>query len=103
MHLVMRILSKINGRLSSFALSNLGNVVLSDSDAPFRAKDLRIYVHSLKTRALGWITYTFNGEMRFCCVSNEKCMSPSQVDALKREFMTVLQGQVIQHAMEVTA
>ena len=98
MHLVMRIIYalNLNGRLSHFALSNLGNVVVSDSDAPFRVKDLRLYAHSFKTRALGWFTYTFNGEMRFCCVSHEKCMSPSQVNALKREFMAVLQQQVLQ-------
>jgi hypothetical protein len=95
MHLVMRIIYalNVNGKLSHFALSNLGNVVLSDSDAPFRVKDLRLYVHSFKTRALGWITYTFNGEMRFCCVSHEKCMSPSQVNALKRSFMILLEHQ----------
>jgi hypothetical protein len=97
-HLVMRIINALNrnGRQSHFALSNLGNIVLSDNDAPFLAKDLRLYVHSFKTRALGWITYTFNGEMRFCCVSNEKCMSPSQVNALKHEFMMLLQHQVVQ-------
>jgi hypothetical protein len=95
MHLVMRIIYALNGngKLSHFALSNLGNVVLSDSDAPFRVNDLRLYVHSFKTRALGWITYTFNGEMRFCCVSHEKCMSPSQVNALKRSFMILLENQ----------
>ena len=98
MHLVMRIINALNrnGRQSHFALSNLGNIVLSANDAPFLAKDLRLYVHSFKTRALGWITYTFNGEMRFCCVSNEKCMSPSQVNALKHEFMMLLQRQVVQ-------
>jgi hypothetical protein len=92
MHLVMRIIyaSNLNGRLSHFALSNLGIVFLTDSDASFRVTDLRLYVHSFKTRALGWITYTFNGEMRFCCVSHEKCMSPGQVNALKQAFMILL-------------
>jgi hypothetical protein len=97
-HVVMRIIYalNLNGRLSHFALSNLGNVVISDSDVPFRVKDLRLYVHSFKTKALGWITYTFNGEMRFCCVSHEKCMSPSQVNALKQSFMILLEDQVMQ-------
>jgi hypothetical protein len=108
MHLVMRIIYALQrkGRLSHFALSNLGNVVLSDSDAPFHLKDLRLYVHSFKTRALGWITYTFNEEMRFCFVSHEKCMSPSQVNALKREFMILLQHHAVQsgdRANDVTA
>lgn len=84
-----------NARLRSFALSNLGNVAIIDSDAPFRLKDLRLYVHSFKTRALGLVTYTINGEMRFYCISHERCMSRSQVDALKREFMALLQRHVI--------
>ena len=105
MHSVMRVIYalSLNGRLSHFALSNLGNVVLSDSDAPFRVKDLRLYVHSFKTRALGWITYTFNGEMRFCCVSHEKCMSPNQVNALKESFMTLLDHEVMQAAARPAA
>ena len=96
-HLVMRIISaSAKHRVKHFALSNLGNVVLTDSDAPFRVKDMRLYVHSFRTRALGWITYTFNGEIRFCCVSNEKCMRPELVNALKHEFMILLQQHVIQ-------
>jgi hypothetical protein len=99
MHLVMRILnaSKMTNRPSHFALSNLGNIVFSDS-ALFRVKDLRLYVHSFKARALGWITYTFNGGTRFCCVSNEKCMTPSQVNALERAFMILLEQNVMQPA-----
>jgi hypothetical protein len=84
-----------NARLKSFALSNLGNVAAIDNDAPFRLKDLRLFVHSFKTRALGLVTYTINGEMRFYCISHEKCMSRSQVDALQREFMALLQRHVI--------
>jgi hypothetical protein len=83
-----------NGGWSRFGLSNLGNVVVSDSDAPFRLKDLRLYVHSFNIRMLGLIPYTVNGEMHFYWVSDEKCMSRSQVDALKGEFMDVLQDQV---------
>lgn len=85
---------KTSERLKSFALSNLGNVVVSHSDAPFRVKDLRLYVHSFRTRALGLVTYTFDGEMRFCCISNEKSMSRSHVDTLKREFMAVIEHEL---------
>jgi hypothetical protein len=86
----------MNDTLSSFPLSNLGNVEAIDSDAPFRLKDLRLYVHSFKARALGLVTYTLNGEMHFYCISHEKCMRRSQVDALKREFMALLQHHVTQ-------
>jgi hypothetical protein len=89
-------LLKMNGSWNRFALSNLGNVVVSDSDAPFRVKDLRLYMHSVNIRVLCLVTYTFNDEMRFYCVSDEKCMSRSQVDRLKREFMVLLQNQVLQ-------
>lgn len=78
-------------RRSSFALSNIGNIVIDHSEAPFRLKDLRLYVHSFKTRALGLVTYTINEEMYFYCVSHDKCLNPTQVDALKREFMAELQ------------
>lgn len=83
-----------NGSWNRFGLSNLGNIVIGDSDAPFRVKDLRLYMHSFNIRLLGLIPYTLNGEMRFYCVSDEKCLRPNQVDALKREFMVVLQEQV---------
>jgi len=82
-------------RCNSFALSNLGNVVIDDRDASFRLKDLRLYLHSFTTRALGLVTYTVNGEMRFYCVSHEKCLSPHQVNALKLEFMALLEQQVM--------
>ncbi len=88
---------KFNGSWNRFGLSNLGNVVTSDSDAPFRLKDLRMYVHSFNVRMLGLIPYTVDGEMRFYCVSDEKCMSRSQVDTLRREFMAVLQNQALQN------
>jgi hypothetical protein len=87
---------KMNGSWDRFALSNLGNVVVSESGAPFRVKDLRLYMHSLNVRVLCLVAYTFNEEMRFYCVSDEKCMSRSQVDTLKREFMALLQNQVLQ-------
>jgi hypothetical protein len=87
---------RMNDRLSNFPLSNLGNVVALDTDAPFRLKDLRLYVHSFKARAVGLVTYTLNGEMRFYCISDENCMTRSQVDGLKREFMALLQHHVIE-------
>jgi hypothetical protein len=83
-------------RLDRFPVSNLGNVAVLDSDAPFRLKDLRIYVHSFRIGALGLMTYTLNGEMRFYCISDESFMTRSHMDALKREFMALLQHQVIQ-------
>jgi len=82
-------------RRSSFALSNIGNIVIDDNRAPFRLRDLRLYVHSFKTRALGLVTYTVNGEMYFYCVSHDKCLNSNQVNALKREFMTELQHQAM--------
>jgi hypothetical protein len=87
---------KMNGSWNRFALSNLGNVVVTDSDAPFRLKDMRLYMHSLNFRVLCLVTYTLNDEMRFYCVSDQKCMSHSQVDTLRREFMALLQNQVQQ-------
>jgi len=84
-----------NGSWNRFALSNLGNIVIDDSDAPFRVKDLRLYMHSLNFRVLCLVTYTLNDEMRFYCVGDQKCMSHSQMDTLKSEFMAVLQNQVL--------
>jgi hypothetical protein len=86
---------KINGSWNLFALSNLGNVVVSDSDAPFRVKDLRLYVHSFNIRLLGLVAYALNGEMRFYFVSDEKCLSRKQAEGLKREFMALLRQQLI--------
>jgi hypothetical protein len=86
---------KMNGSWNRFALSNLGNVVVSDSDAPFRVKDLRLYVHSFNIRLLGLVAYALNGEMRFYFVSDEKCLSFTQAEGLKREFMALLRQQLI--------
>jgi hypothetical protein len=36
--------------------------------------------------------------MRFYLVSDEKCLRPDQVDALKREFMLLLEEQVARPA-----
>jgi hypothetical protein len=87
---------RLNGKLNSFALSNWGNIEVIGSDAPFRLKDFRVYVHSFKTKVLGMIPYTFNGEMHFYCVSHKNCMNPSQMEALMRKFMTVLREQAVQ-------
>jgi hypothetical protein len=85
---------KMNGGWDRFGLSNLGNVVVIGSDAPFRLKDLRLYVHSFNLRMLGLIPYTVNGEMSFCWVSDEKFMSRAQLDSVNREFMSLLQNQL---------
>jgi hypothetical protein len=87
---------KMNGSWNRFAFSNLGNVVITGSDAPFRVKDLRLYMHSLNFRALCLVTYTLNGEMRFYCVGDEKCITRNQAGVLKARFMTLLQDQIIQ-------
>jgi hypothetical protein len=87
---------KAKGRLGSFPISNLGNVAVSDSESPFRVKDLRLFLHSFRTRAYGLVTHTINGEMRFYFMSNEKCVSRSQLDILKREFANLLQQQAMQ-------
>jgi hypothetical protein len=77
-------------------LSNLGHIVIDDSDAPFRVKDLRLYMHSFTFRTLCLVTYTFRGEMRFYCVADEKCLSHGQAAMLKQEFMNLLQREVVQ-------
>ncbi len=86
---------KINGSWNRFALSNLGNVIVTDADAPFRLKDLRIYVHSFNIRLLGLVSYMLLGEMRFYFVADEKCMSLSQAKALKRELMAMVQANTM--------
>jgi GT2 family glycosyltransferase len=85
-------LLKLNGSWNRFALSNLGAVSLNAADAPFRVKDLRLYMHSLNFRALCLVTYTFEEEMRFYLVSDEKCMNRSQMDTFQREFMVLLKN-----------
>jgi len=87
---------KYNGTWNRFGLSNLGNIAMDDGDAPFRVKDLCLYVHSFNFRTLGLVPLTLNGEMRFCCMSDEKCLTPDQLDMFKHEFMAVLQDQALQ-------
>jgi hypothetical protein len=55
-------------------------------------------MHSFNIRTLGLIPYTLNGEMRFYLVSDEKCLRPDQVDALKSKFMLLLEEQVARPA-----
>jgi len=86
---------KMNGSWNRFALSNLGNIEVNAVDAAFRVKDLRLYMHSLNFRALCLVTYTFEGEMRFYFVSDEKCMNRSQMDTLQREFMALLKNHTL--------
>lgn len=85
---------KRNGSWNRFALSNLGNVALDDGDAPFRVRDLRVYVHSFSVRALGIITYAFDGEMRFYYMGDEKCLSLERAEAPQRELMALLERHV---------
>ncbi|MBV8845284.1 MAG: glycosyltransferase [Bryobacterales bacterium] len=86
--------TKRNGSWNRFAFSNLGKVDLIEGDAPFQVTDLRIYMHSVHVRALCLVTYTFNGEMRFYCMGDEKCISPEQAETLRRRFMEILENAV---------
>ena len=81
---------KKKGSWGRFALSNLGSIAINSSAAPFWVNDLRLYMHSLNFRALCLVTYTFEGEMRFYCVGDEKCMSPGEMEMVQRELMTLL-------------
>jgi hypothetical protein len=93
MRLLVQLSDALNfhGSWDRFGLSNLGNIAINDSEAPFRLKDLRLYLHSFNFRLIGLLPYSVNGEMHFYCVSDEKCLDRSQVDVLKREFMALLQ------------
>jgi hypothetical protein len=85
---------KMNGSWNRFALSNLGNIAIGENDAPFRIRDFRLYMHSFTFRVLCLVIYTVNDEMRFYCVSDEKCMTRGQIDIVRREFMALLQSQI---------
>jgi hypothetical protein len=95
---VMRLGEVLKGRrrMSTFTLSNLGNVDLLPDRAPLRVMDMRMYVHSFKTKALGLVSYSLNGEMRFYCVSHEDCMTRDDMAALQKEFMTALEARATQ-------
>ena len=85
---------KMNGSWNRFALSNLGNIAIGDNDAPFRIRDFRLYMHSFTFRVLCLVIYTVNDEMRFYCVSDEKCMTLGQLEILRREFMARLESEI---------
>lgn len=85
---------RVNGSWNRFALSNLGNVVVTEPGAPFRLMDLRLYVHSFNIRLLGLVCYLLNGQMHFYYVGDEKCISRGQADALQRAITGLLQDQV---------
>jgi hypothetical protein len=93
-------LLKVNGSWNRFALSNLGNVAVSDDESPFRLKDLRLYVHSFNFRLLGLVIYTLHGEMRFYYAGDENCLGRDQADALRQEFTKLLKQQTGETADE---
>jgi hypothetical protein len=80
-------------KLKGFGVSNLGNIVISDDASPFPLKDLRLYTHSLSFRVLGLIPYTVKGEMRFFCMSSETCVSRTEIEAVRHEFIALLKQQ----------
>jgi hypothetical protein len=41
------------------------------------------------------VAYALNGEMRFYFVSDEKCLTFTQAEGLKRNFMTLLRQHLI--------
>jgi hypothetical protein len=94
---------KMNGSWNRFAFSNLGNLAVIESGAPLQATDLRIYMHSLNVRALCLVTYTFNDELRFYCMGDEKCISPEQAETLRRSFMAALENALAQTAIQRNA
>lgn len=99
-HTLVRIADalRINGSWNRIALSNLGDVIVTEPDAPFRLLDLRLYVHSFNIRLLGLVSYFLNDQMRFYYVGDEKCMSPLQAQALQREMVALLQNHVAEAA-----
>ncbi len=96
-HTMVRIADalKVNGSWNRIALSNLGEVVVTEPGAPFRLMDLRLYVHSFNIRLLGLVSYLLNGETRFYYVGDEKCMSRTQAEALQSEMMGLLRSQIL--------
>jgi hypothetical protein len=102
---VLRLIDAVKGkrRMGGFALSNWGSVDLLPDDAPLRVKDMRLYVHSFKTKVLGLIPYTVNDEMRFYCVSHEDYMTHGQMAVLQREFMTTLETHAANTVRAVAA
>jgi hypothetical protein len=86
------------GKRRVFSFSNLGTIQVIDEDAPFELKDFRLFVHSFVVRLLGIIAYSLHGQLRFIYLGDEKCLSQAEVDALRRQFMTLLETYAGQHA-----
>jgi len=84
-----------NGSWNRFGLSNLGNIAIGDSDAQFQVKDMHLYIHSFNFRIFGLVPYTFNGEMRFYYVSDKKWQRRCPAHALKRQFMDLLELEML--------
>jgi hypothetical protein len=93
---IMRLGDALKSNRSRFGLSNLGNVATSGRDVPLGVKDVRLYGHSFSFSTFGLVPYTVNGDMRFFFSIDEKFMTRSQVDTLKREFAAQLQNQAQQ-------
>lgn len=85
---------KMKGSWNRFSLSNLGKITVTDDDAPFHLKDLRLYVHSFNVPLLGLVSYMFRDEMRFYFVADEKCMSPGPARALQQSFLECLHCEI---------
>ncbi|GLQ94661.1 hypothetical protein [Dyella acidisoli] len=100
MRSIVRLQNFLSGRGNRrvFSFSNLGNIQVIDEDAPFELKDFRLFVHSFVVRLLGIIAYSLHGQLRFIYLGDEKCLSHAEVDALKCQFMTLLEMHAGQHA-----
>jgi hypothetical protein len=86
------------GSRRAFSLSNLGDIHVMDEDAPFELKDFRLFVHSFGLRFLGIIAYSLHDQLRFVYIGDEKCLSHADIDALQRQFMSLLETYAGQHA-----
>lgn len=84
----------LNGSWNRFTLSNLGNLDLLGDDAPFRLRDLRVFVHSRSVRALGLIVYALHGQIRFYCMGDERCITQERAHALRDALTAMLDAQV---------
>lgn len=100
MRSIVRLRNFLSGRGNRrvFSFSNLGPIQVMDEDAPFQLKDFRLFVHSFVVRLLGIIAYSLHGQLRFIYLGDEKCLSHAEVDALQRQFMTLLEMHAGQHA-----
>ncbi|QAU25226.1 hypothetical protein EO087_15530 [Dyella sp. M7H15-1] len=101
MRSIVRLQNVLRGRGNRrvFSFSNLGNIHVLDEDAPFALKDFRLFVHSFVVRLLGIMAYSLHGQLRFIYLGDEKCLSHADIDALQRQFMTLLETHAGQHAL----